>query len=143
VERAVAIQLAYSCHTENCTGFKPDNTPFYFLFGSLVVLVIVACVWQAAADISKERLLQHGIAANADIKEITPRKTRRNGSVEVDLTLAVTSADGDVFEGRTHAKFPIAGLPQVGWTIPVRYSAKNRLRICVEGPVAPPADGHP
>ncbi|OIK01216.1 hypothetical protein [Streptomyces monashensis] len=134
------IQLAYNCHMENCTGFKTDNTPFYFLVGSVVCAVLFVCMAEAVTTLQKRKLLQRGIAAGAEIKKVTSRKVHKDGTVEVGLKLEVTAPDGEVFEAQTDEEFPITELPQIGWSINVRYSAKDRHRVAADG-AASPSDG--
>ncbi|MGW2422237.1 hypothetical protein ACWC0C_23785 [Streptomyces sp. NPDC001709] len=134
----MSIQSAYNCHMENCTGFKPDNTPFYILFGSVFFVVLVVAAAEAATTRQRSRLLQHGIAASAGIKKITSRKVYKNGTVKVDLTLEVTTPDGEVFEAQTDGEFLITELPRADWAIDVRYSAKDRHRVAVDAAAAPP-----
>ncbi|MGW1282748.1 hypothetical protein ACWD4N_03285 [Streptomyces sp. NPDC002586] len=134
----MTIQLAYNCHMENCTGFKPDNTPFYILIATVIFVVLVVGTAEAVTSRQRSRLLQDGIAAGAEIEKITVRKVLKDGTVEAELTLKITPPDGDVFEAQADGKFPISELPQVGWMINVRYSERDRHRIAVEGAAAPP-----
>lgn len=131
-------QLAANCHMENCTGHI-DNTPFYYIMGGIGLVFLAGCVISVREAHNRKRLMERGVAATAEITKIAPRQVLKAGSVMLDLTLAVTAPDGEVFEAETGQKFPITELPHAGWTVPVRYAANNRYRLLVSGAPSPPA----
>ncbi|MGW5349015.1 hypothetical protein ACWERV_00665 [Streptomyces sp. NPDC004031] len=130
-------QLAVNCHQTNCTGHV-DNTPAYYIFGAIGAAMILALVAAAADSANRRRILERGIAATAEILKLSPRKVLNDGMVVLDMTLAVTPPDGERFETETDHKFPITALPQVGWTLPVRYRENSYYRVLVSGDAVPP-----
>lgn len=140
------VHLAVNCHMNNCTGHI-DNTPFYFIFGGIGLVIVITAVVGIVQASRKQGLLDRGVVATGEITKIAPRTVLKSGSVVMDMTLAVTAPDGEVFEAETSEKFPINDLPRVGWTVPVRYAEKNHNRVVVSGAAssAEPgtSDSHP
>jgi hypothetical protein len=130
-------ELAANCHQTNCTGHV-DNTVAYYIFGTIGAVMLIGIAFAAGDSAHRHRVLTRGIAATAEITKLSPRAVQRDGMVALDLTLAVTAPDGEVFEAFADHRFPITALPEAGWTVPVRYR-ENRYRVLVAGEPAPPA----
>ncbi|MFI0895673.1 hypothetical protein [Streptomyces sp. NPDC020983] len=131
-------QLAANCHQMNCTGHV-DNTPAYYIFGAIGAVMLIGAAAAASDSASRNRTLTRGVAATAEIVRLSPRRVRNDGTVTLDLTLAVTPPGGEVFEAEAAHTFPITALPQAGWTLPVRYRADARHHLVVAGEPSPPA----
>ena len=131
---------APSCHTGNCTGVPIDNTIPYTVFACVGTAIVLYVIGQAVIASRRKQVLARGVPAQAAIAAITSRTVVTNGTrVKADVTLTVRPAEGEEFEGWTTAVFPLATLPEAGWTVPVRYWAKNPQRIAVAGPPEPPS----
>jgi hypothetical protein len=108
--------------------------------GSLLVAgLLIALATVIVLDARKKRLLARGIAAQAVIEALDPRGPVKDaGRVKIVVTLTVTAPDGgEAFETWTTEKFPLTALPQVGWSVSVRYWPTDIYRIALVGPPAP------
>jgi hypothetical protein len=104
------------------------------VFGGLLLVMIVVTI----RDARRNSLLRNGVAAQAVIAGLDPRGPIRDAArVKVDVELTVTAADGTQFRAWTVHLFPITALPQVGWSVPVRYAARDSQRVVLAGVPAP------
>ena len=130
---------APSCATEP-TGTPVDNTLPYIIFACVGAVIVLYVIGRAVITYRRKQVLTHGVPAHAVISTIASRAIVSNGTnAKVDVTLSVQSTKGVEFEGWTTAVFPLAALPEAGWTVPVRYWAKNPQRIAVDGAATPPS----
>ncbi|MEV6007491.1 DUF3592 domain-containing protein [Streptomyces sp. NPDC051976] len=131
---------APSCSSGNCTGTPVDNTLPYVIFACVGAAIALYVIGRIVIATRRKQLLAHGIRADAVISAIDSRAIVANGTnAKVDVTLTVRSTEGEEFEGWTTAVFPVAALPEAGWTVPVRYWARNPQRIAVDGAAVPPS----
>jgi hypothetical protein len=102
--------------------------------------ILIGMITTITRQQRKRRLLEHGVAAAAVITALSPYGPVHNAArVKVDVTLTVTPPDGlEPFESRTTEEFPITALPSVGWTVPVRYSARDHWQLALAGPATEP-----
>ncbi|WP_328467180.1 DUF3592 domain-containing protein [Streptomyces sp. NBC_00448] len=130
---------ATSCHTGNCTGKPIDPDLPYVVLACVGVVVVLYAIGQVVIAIRRKQVLKHGVPAQAVIREITARRGSAYAEdVKADVTLVFSPASGEEVEGWTTARFPTAALPEPGWTVPVRYWAKEPQRVAVAGAAAPP-----
>lgn len=129
-----------------CTAHCPhtgsgDLRAYLIVVGSVAAAVILGYCVKVEAE---HRLRTRGLAATAVITALDGRRVIQNSpDIKVDVTLRVTTPEGEEFETWTTARLPIVGLPQVGWEVQVRYSRRDRYRIALVGEAAPPHMGPP
>jgi hypothetical protein len=107
------------------------------LAGSAALIWLITVI---TLDVRKRRLLANGVAAQAVITALDPRGPVRNAArVKVSVTVAITPPEGgEPFESWATEEYPVTALPQVGWTVPVRYSDRDHWRMALAGPAAAP-----
>jgi hypothetical protein len=110
----------------------------WIIGGLLVAGLLIALITTIVIDARKKQLLTRGTAAQAVITALDPRGGVRDAArVRVVVTLVVTPPDGgEAFETWTNERFPLTAMPQVGWSVPVRYWPTDRCRIALAGPAA-------
>lgn len=127
--------------TANCPDTGGDLKTYLIVVGSVAAAVLLGYCVKVEID---HRLRTRGLAGTAVITAMNGRRVIRDSpDMRVDVTLRVTSPEGEEFETWTTATLPIVGMPQVGWEVPVRYSPRDRYRIVLIGDAAPPDLGPP
>jgi hypothetical protein len=115
-----------------------DITTFFVVVGCVAAAALLGYLVKVEFD---HRLRTRGTSATAVITDLRGRRViPHSPEMKVDVTLRVTAPDGEEFETWTTAELPIIGMPQVGWSVPVRYSERDRYRIALVGEALPPPD---